>query len=57
MRNRPVLSAALFTLLVFGAMTVYVIATTGFGVLEASALLVVGLFTSGVIGAIREPPE
>ena len=55
--NRPVLAAALLVILLFGAMTVYVIATTGFGPLEGSALLVLGLFASGVLGALRQPPE
>ena len=42
---------------VFGALTGYVIATTGVGPLEVSSLLVLGLFAFGIIGALREPPE
>lgn len=57
MSNRPVLVAALFVILVFGAMTGYVIATTGFGPLEAASVLVLGLFAFGVVGALRQPPE
>jgi len=55
--HRPILAAALFVLIVFGFLTGYVIATTGFGPLEAGSLLVLGLFTFGVLGALRQPPE
>lgn len=57
MLHRPILAAALTVILVFGAMTAYVIATTGFGPLEAISLLVLGLFAFGVVGALRQPPE
>jgi hypothetical protein len=45
--HRPILAAALLVLLVFGFLTGYVIATTGFGPLEAVSLLVLGLFAFG----------
>lgn len=57
MLHRPILAAALLVLLVFGFLTGYVIATTGFGPLEAVSLLVLGLFAFGVVGALRQPPE
>lgn len=57
MLHRPILAAAVMVLLVFGSMTVYVIATTGFGPLEAVSVLVIGLFAFGILGALREPPE
>ena len=44
-------------LLVFGFLTGYVIATTGFGPLEAVSVLVLALFGFGIVGALREPPE
>jgi hypothetical protein len=56
--NRPILAAAVFVLLSFGFLTVYVIVTTGrFGPLEAISLLVMGFFGFGIIGALRQPPE
>jgi hypothetical protein len=55
--NRPILTAALLVLLVFGFLTGYVIVTTGFGPLEAISLLVLGLFAFGIVGALRQPPE
>lgn len=57
MTHPPILVAALAVLLLFGGLTFYVIATTGFSVLEAISLLVIGLFLFGVIGALRQPPE
>lgn len=57
MLHRPILAAALATLLFFGGLTGYVIVTTGFGPLEALSLLVLGLFAFGIVGALREPPE
>ena len=55
--HRPILAEALLVILVFGALTGYVIVTTGFGPLEAASVLVLGLFAFGVLGALREPPE
>ncbi len=55
--NRPILAAALLVIVVFGALTGYVIATTGFGPLEAASVLVLGLFAFGVVGALRQPPQ
>lgn len=55
--HRPILTAALLVLLVFGFLTGYVIVTTGFGPLEAVSLLVLGLFAFGVVGALRLLPE
>jgi hypothetical protein len=44
--HRPILVASLLVLLSFGFLTGYVIATTGFGPLEAISILVLGLFAS-----------
>jgi hypothetical protein len=55
--HRPILAAALLVIVVFGGLTGFVIATTGFGLLEAASVLVLGLFAFGVLGALRQPPE
>ncbi len=40
----------------FGAMTVYVAADSGVDILTLSALLIVVMIATGLIGAIRNPP-
>ncbi len=38
------------------ALTVYVAVTSGITVLTLVALLVLGMFASGIVGALRHPP-
>jgi hypothetical protein len=51
------LSLVLFFCLVFAAMTLYVIANSGFTILTAIALLILTMITIGLLGAIRATPE
>lgn len=54
--HRPVLVAALvFTALLLG-LTVYVAIDTGPDVLTFVSAIVLGMFSFGIIGALREPP-
>ena len=48
-------AALLFTGLLAG-LTVYVCVTSGISVLTPVALLVLGLFATGVVGALLHPP-
>jgi NhaP-type Na+/H+ and K+/H+ antiporter len=41
----------------FAAATVSVVADTGFDILTAIALLIVAMIATGLIGAIRNPPD
>ena len=51
-----ILGAALLFTGLFAALTVYVAITSGITVLTAIALLVLAMFATGVIGALRQPP-
>jgi hypothetical protein len=51
-----ILAVALVFVVLFGAMTISVIAETGFDVITAFALLILALIGFGVIGALRNPP-
>lgn len=51
-----VLGAALLFIGLLAALTAYVAATSGFNVLVPVALLVLGLFATGVVGALLRPP-
>ena len=51
-----VLGAALLFIGILAALTVYVCVTSGISVLTPVALLVLGLFGTGVVGALLHPP-
>ena len=52
-----ILGAALLFIGILASLTVYVSVTSGVSVLTFVALLVLGLFATGVIGALTHPPE
>jgi hypothetical protein len=52
-----VLVVVVVFVVLFGAMTIDVVARTGFDVITAFALLVLALIGFGVIGALRNPPD
>ena len=57
MRARAViLGAALLFIGILASLTVYVSVTSGVSVLTFVALLVLGLFATGVVGALLHPP-
>ena len=57
MRARAVvLGAALLFIGILASLTVYVAATSGVSVLTLVALLVLGMFASGIVGALLHPP-
>jgi hypothetical protein len=51
-----ILGAALLFIALLAALTVYVAVTSGVSVLTPVALLVLGIFGSGIVGALRHPP-
>jgi hypothetical protein len=51
-----VLGAALLFIGILASLTVYVAVTSGFSVLTPVALLVLGLFATGIVGALLRPP-
>ena len=51
-----ILGATLVFIGIMAALTVYVVVTSGVSVLTLVALLVLGLFASGVLGALTHPP-
>jgi hypothetical protein len=51
-----VLGAALLFIVILASLTVYVAITTGVSVLTLVALLVLGLFAFGIVGALLQPP-
>jgi len=51
-----ILGAALLFIGILAALTAYVCVTSGISVLTPVALLVLGLFGTGVVGALRHPP-
>ena len=58
MRARAViLGAALLFIGTLASLTVYVAVTSGVSVLTLVALLVLGLFATGVVGALVHPPR
>jgi hypothetical protein len=50
------LGAALLFIAILAALTVYVCLTSGVSILTPVALLVLGLFGTGVVGALLQPP-
>jgi hypothetical protein len=51
-----ILGAALLFIGFLAALTVYVAVASGPTVLTPVAVLVLGLFASGIVGALRQPP-
>jgi hypothetical protein len=52
------LGAALLFIAILASLTVYVAVTSGITVLTPVAVLVLGMFASGIVGALRHrPPE
>ena len=51
-----ILGAALLFIGILASLTVYVTVTSGVSVLVLVALLVLGLFATGVVGALLHPP-
>ena len=56
MARPAILAAALLFIAILASLTVYVAVTSGISVLTPVALLVLALFATGVIGALRRPP-
>jgi hypothetical protein len=52
-----ILGAALLFIGILASLTVYVTVSSGVNVLTLVALLVLGLFGTGVLGALLRPPE
>jgi hypothetical protein len=55
--RRAVLTIVLAFTAALSALTVYVMARSGPDVLTALSLLVLAMFTFGVVGALRHPPD
>lgn len=51
-----ILAAALLFIGLLSSLTVYVAITSGITILTFVALLVLGMFGSGIVGALRQPP-
>lgn len=51
-----ILGAVLVFIAIMSSLTVYVVVTSGITVLTIVALLVLGMFGSGIVGALRHPP-
>ena len=56
MARGAILGAALLFIAILASLTVYVAVTSGISVLTPVALLVLALFATGVVGALRRPP-
>ena len=50
------MSSTLAVFYLLAGLTVYVCVTSGFRVLTPLAVLVLGMFASGIVGALRHPP-
>jgi hypothetical protein len=51
-----ILGAALLFIALLAALTLYVAVTSGVSVLTLVALVVLGMFASGIVGALLHPP-
>jgi len=51
-----VLGAALVFIVILAALTFYVTVTTGVSILTLVALVVLGMFAFGIVGALIAPP-
>ena len=40
-----------------GGLTLNILITKGFDILVATSILILAMFSSGVVGALRNPPE
>ena len=56
MAHGAILVTALAFIAILASLTVYVALTSGISILTPVALLVLALFATGVIGALRRPP-
>ncbi len=56
-RRRVVLVIVLAFIGLLAFLTIRVIAQRGFDVLVAISILVLALFSFGIVGALRQPPE
>lgn len=55
--QRPVLVAILAFVVIFGGLTVTVIVEHGVDILTLLSLLILAMVGSGVVGALRQPPD
>ena len=55
--RQAILGVVLATILLFGGLTIEVIAEHGLNVIEVISLGVLALFGFGVVGALRNPPD
>ena len=55
-RRAAALGAALVFIAILATLTVYVAVTTGVSVLTFVALVVLGMFAFGIVGALLAPP-
>lgn len=51
-----ILGAALLFIGILASLTIYVTATSGLSALTPVALLVLAMFATGIVGALRHPP-
>jgi hypothetical protein len=51
-----ILGAALLFIAILASLTVYVTVTSGISFLTLVSLLVLGMFSFGIVGALRHPP-
>ncbi len=56
MARAVILGAALLFIALLAALTLYVAVTSGVSVLTLVALVVLGMFASGIVGALLHPP-
>jgi hypothetical protein len=56
-RRAAALGAALLFIVVLAALTMYVTVTSGVSVLTLVALVVLGMFAFGIVGALLQPPD
>ena len=57
MRRQIILGVTLLFIGVFAFLTIAAIEDGGFGPLEFVSVVVLGLFSFGIVGALRHPPE
>ena len=51
-----ILGAALLFIAMLASLTVYVVVSSGINALTPVALLVLAMFATGIVGALRHPP-
>lgn len=57
MEHSPVLIFALVFVVLLGSLTVGAAVETGPSILTVISLVILGLIASGIVSALREPPE